>query len=180
MKVTGSLRVKNGIYQMAVRIPDINGNIKQKSKSTGIKATGKGQRETHSNKLKADRMLAEWMETLSMSEDYGADKDLIESIENWLASKKAELRPDTYENYLWCYKAHIKPYFENKHLHLGDVTPRAIMQYVREKEKAGLSRRSIRKHLVVINGVFKEAIAMGELIYNPCANITVKDKEADL
>ena len=106
MKVTGSLRVKNGIYQMAVRIPDINGNIKQKSKSTGIKATGKGQRETHSNKLKADRMLAEWMETLSMSEDYGADKDLIESIENWLASKKAELRPDTYENYLWCYKAH--------------------------------------------------------------------------
>ena len=32
MKVTGSLQEKNGIYQMIVRVPDINGNLKQKSK----------------------------------------------------------------------------------------------------------------------------------------------------
>ena len=31
MKVTGSLQEKNGIYQMIVRVPDINGNLKQKS-----------------------------------------------------------------------------------------------------------------------------------------------------
>ena len=179
MKVTGSLQEKNGIYQMAVRVPDINGNMKQKSKSTRIKVKGKNQRETRSNKQKADRMLAEWLETLSRSESYGADKDLIESIEDWLAIKKKQLRPDSYESYLNLYHVHVKPYFEGRGLTLGDVTPRVIMQYVRAKEDAGQSRKSIRKHLVILNGVFKEAIAMGELTYNPCANITVKDNRDD-
>ena len=179
MKVTGSLQEKNGIYQMAVRVPDINGNMKQKSKSTRIKVKGKNQRETRSNKQKADRMLAEWLDTLSRSESYGADKDLIESIEDWLTMKKKQLRPDSYESYLNLYHVHVKPYFEGRGLTLGDVTPRVIMQYVRAKEDAGQSRKSIRKHLVILNGVFKEAIAMGELTYNPCVNITVKDNRDD-
>ena len=175
MKVTGSLQIKNGIYQMTVRVPDINGNLKQKSKSTRIKAQGKNQRETRSNKLKADRMLAEWLDTLSRAESYGADKDFITAIEDWLAVKKKQIRPDSYESYRCNYDVHVKPYFEKKNLRLGDVTPRVILQYVRTKEDEGQSRKSIRKHLVILNGVFKEAVAMGELTFNPCANITVKD-----
>ena len=175
MKVTGSLQIKNGIYQMTVRVPDINGNLKQKSKSTRIKAQGKNQRETRSNKLKADRMLAEWLDTLSRAESYGADKDFITAIEDWLAVKKKQIRPDSYESYRCNYDVHVKPYFETKNLRLGDVTPRVILQYVRTKEDEGQSRKSIRKHLVILNGVFKEAVAMGELTFNPCANITVKD-----
>ena len=99
MKVTGSLQEKNGIYQMIVRVPDINGNLKQKSKSTRIKVKGKNKRETTANKHKADLMLAEWMEKLSQTESYGADKDLIEAIEEWLAEKKKQLRPHSYESY---------------------------------------------------------------------------------
>lgn len=175
MKVTGSLQVKNGIYQMTVRVPDIYGNMKQKSKSTKIKVQGKTQRETRSNKLKADRMLAEWLDTLSRAESYGADKDFITAIEDWLAVKKKQLRPDSYEAYRCNYDVHIKPYFEPKHLTLGEVMPRVIFQYVRAKEDEGQSKKSIRKHLVILNGVFKEAVAMGELTFNPCANITVKD-----
>ena len=170
MKVTGSLQIKNGIYQMTVRVPDINGNLKQKSKSTG-----NNKRETRSNKLKADRMLAEWLDTLSRAESYGADKDFITAIEDWLAVKKKQIRPDSYESYRCNYDVHVKPYFETKNLRLGDVTPRVILQYVRTKEDEGQSRKSIRKHLVILNGVFKEAVAMGELTFNPCANITVKD-----
>ena len=175
MKVTGSLQIKNGIYQMTVRVPDINGNLKQKSKSTRIKAQGNNKRETRSNKLKADRMLAEWLDTLSRAESYGADKDFITAIEDWLAVKKKQIRPDSYESYRCNYDVHVKPYFETKNLRLGDVTPRVILQYVRTKEDEGQSRKSIRKHLVILNGVFKEAVAMGELTFNPCANITVKD-----
>ena len=179
MKVTGSLQIKNGIYQMTVRVPDINGNLKQKSKSTRIKAKGKNQRETRSNKLKADRMLAEWLDTLSRAESYGADKDFITAIEDWLAVKKKQIRPDSYESYRCNYDVHVKPYFETKNLRLGDVTPRVILQYVRTKEDEGQSRKSIRKHLVILNGVFKEAVAMGELTFNPCANITVKDNSGE-
>ncbi len=175
MNVTGSLQEKNGIYQMVVRVPDINGNQKQKSKTTEIRVKGKNQRETRSNKQKAELKLAKWLETLSQSESYGADKDLIAAIEEWLAVKKRQLRPDSYEMYLWTYNKHIKPYFQPKHLTLGDVTPRIVLQFVRSKEAAGQSRGSIRKYLVILNGVFREAVAMGELTCNPCANITVKN-----
>ena len=136
MKVTGSLQEKNGIYQMIVRVPDINGNLKQKSKSTRIKIQGKNKRETTANKHKADLMLAEWMETLSQTESYGADKDLIEAIEDWLAMKKKQIRPNSYESYLNTYEVHVKPYFEKKKLKLGDVTARVVMQYVRTKVSA--------------------------------------------
>ena len=77
MKVTGCLREKNGIYHMVVRVPDINGISKQKSKFTNIKTKGANQRETRANKIKADRMLAQWLETLSLAESYGGDQDFI-------------------------------------------------------------------------------------------------------
>lgn len=176
MKVTGSLYEKNGIYQMIVRVPDSNGMYKQKSKSTKIKVKARNQRESRSNQLKAERMLAEWLDKLSVSESYGGDKDLIAAIEDWLAQKKKTLRPDSYEAYRNTYEVHVKTYFEPKKLRLGDVTPRMIHQYVNTKAEAGQSVKSIRKHLVILNGVYKEAVAMGELPYNPCASVTVKTR----
>lgn len=179
MKVSGSLREKNGIYQMTVRVPDINGVLKQKSKSTKIKVKGANQRETRSNKIKADRMLAQWLETLSASESYGGNRDFITAIEEWLAEKKRTIRPDSYESYQCNYYKHIKPYFGPKKLRIEEVTPRIIQRYVRDKEESGQSRKSIRKHLVILNGVFKEGIALGELTFNPCANVKVKGKDEE-
>ena len=179
MKVTGSLQEKNGIYQMTVRVPDINGNLKQKSKSTKIKVKGKNQRETRSNKQKAERMLVEWLDTLSKMDSYGADKDLIAALEDWMAMKKKRIRADSYESYRCNYEVHIKPYFEPKKLRIEDVTPRIIQRYVRDKEESGQSRKSIRKHLVILNGVFKEGIALSELTFNPCANVKVKGKDEE-
>ena len=135
---------------MVVRVPDINGISKQKSKFTNIKTKGANQRETRANKIKADRMLAQWLETLSLAESYGGDQDFITAIEEWLAEKKRTIRPDSYESYQCNYYKHIKPYFEPKKLRLEEITPRIIQRYVREKEESGQSRKSIRKHLVIL------------------------------
>ena len=96
-----------------------------------------------------------------------------------MQTAKKRIRADSYESYRCNYEVHIKPYFEKKNLTLGDVTPRVIYQYVRAKEDEGQSKKSIRKHMVILNGVFKEAVMMGELTYNPCANITVKDNQEE-
>lgn len=174
-KVTGSLQERFGTYQMLVRIPDIYGKYKQKSKSTGIKVEGKNQRETRSNRLAADQMLSEWIESLEHSGGVSADRDLIQAIEDYLEEKKKTLRQDTYESYQCNYDVHIKPYFKDKKLTLGDVQPRMIYKYVQDKQAEGQSSKSIRKHLVVLNGVFKQAVALGELKHNPCSEITVKN-----
>ena len=179
MRVTGSLQEKNGVYQMVVRVPDLYGANKQKSKSTKVKVKGKNHRESTANKHKAELMLAEWMDELSRLECFGSDRDLIAAIEDWLKQKKKAVREDTFESYSNMYRNHIKPFFAPKKLRLGDVTPRIIMTYVRQKEDAGQSRRSIRHHMVILNGVFSEAIMMGELLYNPCTNIKIKAKNGE-
>ena len=172
MNITGSLQIRNGTYYMMVRIPNEDGGHTQKAKTTKIKAEGKNQRETRHNKLAADKMLAQWIEELTKNFGLTNQKPLIVAIEEWLERKKRSLRQDSYEAYYCNYKCHIKPYFEPKGLRMCDVTPRTIQRYVDAKEEEGQSPGSVKKHLVILNGVFNDAIKMQELTFNPCAKIT--------
>lgn len=179
MKVTGSLQIRSGTYYMMVRAPDANGIQKQKLKTTGIKVTGKNQRESRQNKLQADKMLASWIEELSIGNAQPSDKLFIFCIEDWLERKKRRVRLDTYEAYQCYYDNHLKPFFEPRKLKIDEVTPRLIQKYVDLKEKEGQSPNSINKHLVVLNGVFKEAAALQEVSFNPCANVTISRIEEE-
>ena len=117
-------------------------------------------------------MLAQWTEELTKNFGLANRKLLIAAIEEWLERKKRSLRQDSYEAYLCNYNRHLKPYFEPKGLRLCDVTPRTIQRYVDEKEMAGQSPGSVKKHLVILNGVFNDAIKLQELAFNPCNKIS--------
>ena len=177
MNITGSLQNRNGTYYMMVRIPMEDGSLVQKSKTTKIKVVGKNQREARHNQLEAEKLLAKWSEELSHNVGLANQKPLIAAIEEWLARKKRSVRQDTYESYLCNFNYHIKPYFEPKHLRLYDVTPRIIQRYVDDKETAGQSPRSVKKHLVILNDVFNDAVRFGELSVNPCTRITPSKRE---
>lgn len=169
--------MRNGIYQMMVRVPDNNGNYIQKSKSTKIRTTGKNQRDSRQNKIQAEKMLAKWIDELEATAGLAEQKLFIFAIEDWLKRKKRSLRLDTYEAYNCNYEHHIKPYFTAKNLKLRDVTPRIIQKYVDDKEAEGQSVNSIKKHLVILNGVFREAIRMQELTFNPCSAVSTSRQE---
>lgn len=179
MKVTGSLQIRKGTYYMMVRVPDQNGNQKQKLKTTSIKVVGKNQRESRQNKLQADKMLSCWIEELSVEKAPVSDKLFIFCIEDWLERKKRRVRLDTYEAYQCYYDNHLKSFFEPRNLRIDEVTPRLIQKYVDQKEKEGQSPNSINKHLVILNGVFKEAAALQEVSFNPCANVTISRIEEE-
>ena len=174
MKVTGSLQEKRGIYQMMLRVEESPGRMKQRMKSTGIRAQGKNQRETRANKLAADRMLAEYISEIQNGSPT-SDKLLLEAIEIWLEKKRKTLRTDTYESYLCTYEAHLKPYFAKRPLKFTEVSPKDLAKYVDDKLSQGKSANTIRKHLVIFNGVFKDALRLGEIQTNPCQFVTVKD-----
>ena len=57
MKVTGSLQEKKNHYYMVLRVPDVNGIMRQKYISTGIKAEGSTKKETRENRRKAEVLL---------------------------------------------------------------------------------------------------------------------------
>lgn len=176
MKVTGSLRDKRGIYQMVVRTQFDDSPPVQRSRSTQIKVVGRNQKETRSNKLSAEKMLASWIKELEESGLGQSHKMLIPAIEEWLVRKKRSIRTDSYEAYEIYYEKHIKPFFGQSKMSLSDVTPRMIQRYVDQKEEEGLSPSSIEKHLVVLNGVYKEAIKLQEVLTNPCAAVTLSRK----
>ena len=177
MNITGSLQIRNGIYYMMVRIPNEDGSTTQKAKTTKIKAEGKTQRESRRNRMEAEKMLAQWSAELSKNFGFANRKLLIAAIDEWLERKKRNLRLDSYEAYICNYENHIKPYFEPKDLRLCDVTPRMIQRYVDQKEVEGQSPGSIKKHLVILNGVFNDAVRMQELMFNPCARVSTSRGE---
>lgn len=177
MKVTGSLQNRNGTYYMMVRVPDENGIIKQKAKTTGIRVEGRNKRETQQNKHQAEQILSKWIDDLASGLEVGQNRLFIFCIEDWLERKKRRIRSDTYEAYRCNYDKHIKPYFEPRKLKLRDITPRVIQQYIDQKEREGQSPKSISKHLVLLNGVFKEAIQFREAAFNPCVGVTITKGE---
>ena len=69
---------------------------------------------------------------------------------------------------------------KDKKLTLEKVQPRMIYKYVQDKQAAGQTCCSIRKHLVILNGVFKEAVQLGEISQNPCANVTVTNRNEEV
>lgn len=179
MRVTGSLQIKRGIYQMMTRIIFDDKTEKQKQRSTGLRSEGKTPRETRQNKIKANQMLASYIQELQTEYARGSDRPFLVAIEEWLAKKKQELRQDTYESYMCTYFAHVKPYFEPLNLGLRAVTPKTIAGYMDLKQREGLSADTLLKHRVIFNGVFKQALAYSEIQSNPVAAITVKDKKQD-
>ena len=174
MKATGSLQIRNGKYHMFMRIQQSDGAMKQKSKTTGIPVSAKTKKEERANRVAAEIMLSEYLQDLSKCSVYKGDVLFTDAISGWLERKKNEIRFDTFESYICNFNAHIRPYFEPLRLQCGDVTTLDIKRYVAAKQNAGLSAKSIRKHLVILNGLFKEAVGLGELTFNPCSNVTVK------
>lgn len=169
MRVTGSLQTKRGIYQMMARVIFDDGTVKQKCKTTGLRASRK-------TKSEADRMLVGYLDELRSVYFYGDDQLLLTAIELWLERRKQELRLDTWESYNCTYFAHLKPWFLPKSMKLRDLTAKVLTDYVNEKLKSGLSANTVRKHLVLLNGVYKDAIRFGEVAANPVVNVVVKDK----
>lgn len=168
MKVTGSIQERYGIYQMMVRCQNDHNTI-QKSRSTKIKI-GDNSREQKANRRKAERMLAEWIEEIEKANGFVSNRLFMDCVEEWIDRKKKDIRANSIEGYESYIKNHIRPYWEPKGLRINEITVRHIQQYIDFEHKKGLAPQTIQKYLVVINGVFDEAIRFGELQFNPCRN----------
>lgn len=173
MKVTGSIQPKHGYYQMVVRIPKDEQHHRQKSKSTGVPVEGRTHRESDANKKKAEKMLTKWIIELEEKNTVDSDRMLVDCIDEWLERHKASIRINTWELYDSYVRNHIRPYFEPKGMKISDVTGRDIQRYIDAKYKEGQSPQSIKKHLVILNGVFQESVNFCERETNPCNGVSL-------
>lgn len=171
MNVTGSVQLRNDIYYMFVRYEDHSGNKKQKSKSTKIKL-GITAKEKKANRIAAEIMLNSWMEEIKNAK-VSSGQRLIEAVEDWLKRKKNDIRQNTYEAYEANFRIKIKPYWGEDNPKIVDISVRDVQRYVNYESSNGLSAKSIKKILVLLNGVFNEAVRFGEIIVNPCDKVVL-------
>lgn len=95
---------------------------------------------------------------------------LVGRTEALIDYKALSLGETTIAGYRNIYKNHIAPYFKNKRIQ--EVTPQDLKAYITHlAKKKKLSNNSIRKHIDLLNQVFKEAFREGIITANPLARM---------
>lgn len=162
--IRGSLQEKNGIYQAVLFIDG-----KYKWKSTGIKAK-------RGNKRLAEAKLKEFVDAYDDNPNAFEKTDFIAFSRQWLKNISSDIDAITLQGYKQHLEKHIIPYFEPLHLSLQSFTTAHIDNYYRYKteggqldgKEGGLCRASIKRHSVVLNLIFEEAMRYKLIKENPC------------
>lgn len=158
--ISYSVNKNRGKYYVFYRIPDKNGKLVQRSKSTGIKAV-KG------NKRKAEEFAREFISDIEgLTADYSKIL-LSDYVSDWIERDKPNISITTYDHYKATLIKHIKPYFESKKMYLKDVKPMHIEQYCNEKITNGLSPNTVIKHFAILRTALKDAVKNGYIRTNP-------------
>jgi len=169
--MTGSLQVKSGTYYAVIRIPDENGNERQKWISTKIKVAG-------NNKRAATQKFREILSTYdSQKISYSKEMLFVDWLDIWIEQKRNEIRANTHECYSLYLKVHIMPFFKPLKLTLNTLTPQHIQDYYNKKRKENQSASSIRKHNAILRGALQEALKKNLIPYNPTDRATLPSRE---
>ena len=169
--MTGSIQAKKGRanYFAVLNTYDNCGKRKLKWIDTGIPVKG-------NNKRKADTKLRELLVEYSKNQiDFYKDIAFTTFIRQWLEIAKVSLAPSTYDAYSMTLKCHIIPYFDGKKLHVTDIKPTHIQQYVIDKLKT-ISPNTVRKHLANISKCLDSAVKQNIITYNPAKRIETPKK----
>lgn len=165
--MTGSLQEKNGKYYAVINVTE-NGKRKQKWIATGY--------ETKGNKKRAEQFLRDKLKEYELKSNLvSTDVLFCDYINHWLEKAKPSIDIITYKGYVDVANTHIIPYFKQLNVKLVDVTRDTIQQYVDEKHRngkkngsGGLSPKTIKSHMIVIQQTIKEAKKSNLIASNPC------------
>lgn len=164
----GSLQKANGIWQVRTRVPDGNGERKQKSVSTGISVKGR-KRDAE---VKMREILDELERQYANPETCPEKIKFLDWIEKWIEFKSNDrVSLGTIESYRIYIDKHISPYFKPLDLSLAEVRPYHLQAFFDEEYKNGSSANSLKKYNVVIKGALDVALKNELIPYNPADRV---------
>lgn len=164
--MTGSLKIKNGIYYAVINYKDNYGKYKQKWISSGLKERG--------NKREAQRFLDEHLNKFVPNEKFEVapepvvknDIIFMDYIEDYINNKKKELSPAVYTSYKHCLVI-MKRFFGDK-LKLKDVTYHHLLEfYDYLKKERGNKNITVKHHAVILSPALRTAYRDDLIAKNP-------------
>lgn len=171
--MNGSLRVKNGIWQMVFQYKDENGVWRKKSETTKLPERG--------NKRRAETMLAARLQELNGMGQEGIQNErvlFLDAMQTWLDDVMvSQVRYNTLVQYKRAFAYNIKSYQPFQNLRLQKLTPALLQEYYNAKVKAGLSPSTVHKLHANINKFLNHAVSLGMIRDNPARRVTLPRKE---
>lgn len=164
--MTGSLKIKNGVYYAVINYKDNYGKYKQKWISTGLKERG--------NKKEAQRFLKEQLDKFNLNEIYeqtpepqiNNDIIFVDYIAQYVEDKKEELSPAVY--YSYCNQVKVLTKFFGDKLKLKDVTYHHLLDfYDYLKKERGNKNITIKHHATLLSPALRKAYRDNLIAKNP-------------
>ena len=173
MKVTGSLRLKRGIWQLQFDYQDATGQRKQKSESTGLPEKG--------NKRRAQKLLEERLSEMTQQYETALDNRKVEFLSfmrSWLDDVVVhQVKENTFSQYNMVYNGYIAKYKPFHGVKLQALTPALIQSYYNAQLKNGLSPNTVRKHHANLHKCLSYAVRLGMLTQNPSDQTELPPKQ---
>lgn len=171
--MTGSLRVKRGIWQLVFSYKDDTGKWRTKSESTGLKEKG--------NKRRAEALLVARLKELGTAPPQVLENSkvmFLDAMQEWLDNVMAsQVRYNTLVQYKNAFEYNIKAYVPFQGLRLQKLTPAILQGFYNAKVKAGLSPSTVHKLHANINKFLNYALALEMIPANPAQRVTLPRKE---
>lgn len=164
--MTGSLRIKNGVYYAVISYKDDFGNYKQKWITTKLNPRG--------NKKEAQRFLDEQLAVFNPNiisekkvEPIAKNEFIfIDYVKQFIEDKRKDLSPTVYRSYMNAWQI-MKKFFGNK-LKLKDVTYKHIEQYYDYlKNERDNKNTTIKHHAIILSPALRLAYRDDLIPKNP-------------
>lgn len=162
--MTGSLRIKNGVYYAVISYKDNYGRFKQKWISTKLKIRG--------NKKLAQQILEQEMENFKYHKDDNANVKqenniiFMDYVKEYLEQKQQLISASTYRGYMNLWR-HMCNFF-GMDLKLKDVTYNHLLEFNQYlKNKKGVKNVTIKRYKEVLSPALRNAYRDDLIAKNP-------------
>lgn len=160
-----------GVWTVKARFPDSPiDKPRIHTKSTGLRIKDNTKRKAEKKMLD---IVADWERQYKTGRVSQYNPLFKDCVQEWLEAKAMELSPNTLAAYTVNAEKYIIPYLG--HIHICDITRQDIQSYFKKLDGV-ISANSMKKHKVIINGTFEEALNNGIISAEFFCNVTVKIK----
>lgn len=165
--VTGSLQIKNKIYQAVLSFKQ-NNKWKTKWVSTKVPAV-KGNKKLANAKLEEIRL--NFQEEIN-SESIDDEKlQFIDYMKKWLKMIKSSVEETTYIGYEGVINGRMTDYFGNKDITLQDIKPKHIQDFYSHLLEEGLSGNTVKHYHANIRKALQYAMRTDIIPSNPADKV---------
>ena len=165
--VTGSLQIKNKIYQAVLSYKQDN-KWKAKWVSTKIPAI-KGNKKLANAKL--EEIKKQFQEEINSDNIDNEDILFIDYMKKWLKMISSSVEPTTLNDYKGVVNARMTDCFQNKKITLQNIKPKHIQEFYQYLLDEGLSGNTVKHYHANIRKALQYAMKTDIILSNPADKV---------